>query len=185
MVRITVRGVTVEYDGVKALDDVSLEVAGGEVTSIVGPNGSGKTTLLRCIDNILRPKLGVVLIDGSRIDGLSPAEAAKIVGYVPQSSPPAPFTAFEAVLMGRRPYVTWSLSSRDVEAAYRALEAVGARCLADRYLDELSGGEKQKVMVARALAQEPQVLLLDEPTSNLDVRHQLELLSLVKELASA
>lgn len=183
MVKITIKGVTVEYDGIKALEDVNLEITEGTVTSIIGPNGSGKTTLLRCINNILKPKMGTVLIDGVRVDSLPHREVAKRIGYVPQISPTAPFTVFEVVLMGRRPYVTWSVSERDVKMVYSALEAVGASHLAHRYIDEVSGGERQKVMLARALAQEPQVLLLDEPTSNLDIKHQLEILNLIRKLA--
>ncbi|MEM2725397.1 MAG: ABC transporter ATP-binding protein, partial [Candidatus Nezhaarchaeales archaeon] len=173
----------VEYDGIKALEDVNLEITEGTVTSIIGPNGSGKTTLLRCINNILKPKMGTVLIDDIRVDSLPRMEVAKRIGYVPQISPTAPFTVFEVVLMGRRPYVTWSVSERDIKIVCSALEVVGASHLVYRYIDEVSGGERQKVMLARALAQEPQVLLLDEPTSNLDIKHQLEILSLIKKLA--
>lgn len=181
--RISVKGVSVYYDSVKVLDDVNLRFEDGQVTSIAGPNGSGKTTLLRCISNMLKPKVGSVLIDDVNVNKLSRNEIARKMGYVPQSSITTPMTAFEIVLMGRKPYVTWSLSEQDREIAFKALESVGAEKLANRYFDELSGGEKQKIVIARALAQEPQVLLLDEPTSNLDLKHQLEILNLIKRLS--
>lgn len=183
-VKFLVRGVSVSYKSVRALDGVSIALESGKITALVGPNGSGKTTLLRCLNGILKPSLGVVLLDGKEVTKLSSKELAKIVGYVPQSfSAFLPFTAFEVATMGRRPYVSWSLSEYDLEVVRRALEVTNSKHLADRYFDELSGGEKQRVVIAMALAQEPEVLLLDEPTSNLDLKHQLEVLGLVRELA--
>jgi len=182
--KIQINNVSVTYGSIEALKGVTISMEGGKVYSLVGPNGSGKTTLLRCIDRIVRPKVGAVFLDGRDVNKFSTRELAKTIGYVPQTQVAYhPLTVFETVLMGRRPYVSWSLGERDVEIARRALKVVGADHLANRYYDELSGGEKQKVMIARALAQEPKVLLLDEPTSNLDLRHQLEILYLLRQLA--
>ena len=183
-IKIQISNVSVTYDSIEALKGVTISMEGGKVYSLVGPNGSGKTTLLRCIDCIVRPKVGAVFLDGRDISKFSTRELAKTIGYVPQTQVAYhPLTAFKTVLMGRRPYVSWSLGEKDVEIARKALKVVGAEHLANRYYDELSGGEKQKVMIARALAQEPKVLLLDEPTSNLDLRHQLEILYLLRQLA--
>jgi len=183
-VKIAVKGVSAWYDSIKALDGVTLELKEGEVASLIGPNGAGKTTLLRCVCNILKPKIGAVMIDGVEVDELTSRELAMKIGYVPQVQPShLPLTVLEVVVLGRKPYVNWSLSNRDFEVAWRVLKMVNAEHLANRYFDELSGGERQKVFIARALAQEPEVLLLDEPTSNLDLKHQLEILSIIRSLA--
>jgi iron complex transport system ATP-binding protein len=153
------------------------------VLSIVGPNGSGKTTLLKCIDRILKPNQGAVLVDGRDVANIGLGELAKIMGYVPQSSTSTfPFTVFDMVLMGRKPYIQWSVGERDKEIVAEILTFLGISKLAARHFNEISGGEQQKVIVARALAQQPQILLLDEPTSNLDIKHQLEVLSIIKDL---
>lgn len=181
--KVAVRGINFDYDGIPALRNVSLEVGEGEVVGIVGPNGSGKSTLLKCVDGILRPKVGVVLVDGKETSKMRRMELARTIGYVPQgSSGTFPIRVFEMVLMGRRPYVSWKATRKDIDAVCRVLELMGMEDMAWRYFQELSGGERQKVLIARALAQEPKVLLLDEPTSNLDLRGQIEVLELIKEL---
>ena len=182
--KIVVKGVSVVYRCIRALDGVSVELESGKVTAVVGPNGAGKTTLLRCINGVVKPRAGVVLLDGTDIRRLKPVELAKRMGHVPQLAPQhLPLTVFETVALGRRPYVSWALGEADLRAIEEAMRAVGVEHLSDRYFDELSGGERQKVLIAMALAQEPEVLLLDEPTSNLDIRHQLEILSLIRRLA--
>lgn len=183
-VKLVVRDICVTYDGIEALEGVNVEFRPSTVTTIVGPNGSGKTTLLRCIDNLIKPKLGVVMLDGMSVERLKSGELAKRIGYVPQSEKATfPLKVIEMIMMGRRPYITWSPSARDFEVAMNSLRAVGGEGLAERYFEDLSGGERQKVIIARALAQEPEVLLLDEPTSNLDIKHQLEVMLLVRMLA--
>ncbi len=183
-VKIIVKGISVIYRCVKALDGISIELEGGKITAIVGPNGAGKTTLLKCINGVVKPSAGVVFLDGAEVHKLKPAELARRMGHVPQIAPPhLPLTVFEAVALGRRPYVSWALGEADLRAIEAAMKAVGIEHLSDRYFDELSGGERQKVLIAMALAQEPEVLLLDEPTSNLDIRHQLEILELIRRLA--
>jgi len=178
--KLKVKGVHFSYDSINALNDVSIEVGDGEVVSMVGPNGSGKTTLLKCINKILKPKKGTILLDGRNLSDIGLKEMARLSGYVPQSANYIfPSTVFDAVLLGRRPYIDWNVSPRDKEVVSQMLAVTGLKGMVLRYFNELSGGERQKVLIARALAQEPEVLLLDEPTSNLDLRHQLEILDLI------
>lgn len=182
--KLKVEGVEFDYDGIQALNDVSLSVESGEVLGVVGPNGSGKTTLLRCINRILKPRVGSVLIDGDEVSGLGREEIAKKVGHVPQSGGESlPATVFDTILMGRKPYINWRPNSKDLEIVSGVIEKLGLEDLAGRDVGELSGGQRQKVKIARALAQEPEVLLLDEPTSDLDLKHQIEVMDLVKEQA--
>lgn len=181
--RLEIKGVCFNYGSKKALDDVTITIDEGEVVSIVGPNGSGKSTLLKCINKILKPQ-GAILVDGKNIQEVKLRKLAKILGYVPQSvNSSFPSTVFDSILLGRRPYVNWSVSPRDVEIASNFISLMGLKEMALRQTNELSGGERQKVFIARALAQEPEILLLDEPTSNLDMKHQLEVLNIVKSIA--
>jgi iron complex transport system ATP-binding protein len=178
--KLEIKGVEFSYRSVPVLKDISLNVGEGEVLSLVGPNGSGKTTLLKCINRILRPKKGTILLEGKNIGGMKLRELARSLGYVPQSAPTSfPLTVFDTVLLGRKPHVNWRLGERDKEIVFGVLKLMELDEMALRMFNELSGGEKQKVLMARALCQEPQVLLLDEPTSNLDLRHQLEILDLI------
>jgi iron complex transport system ATP-binding protein len=150
---------------------------------IVGPNGSGKSTLLKCINRVLKTQPNTVLIDGTDASNLNLRELAKMMGYVPQTSTNTfPFTVFDVVLMGRKPYIHWNLSERDYEIVAEVLDFLGIGDLSMRHFNELSGGEQQKVIVARALAQQPRLLLLDEPTSSLDIKHQLEIMCILKSL---
>lgn len=182
-VRLSIRGVVFSYPARPVLRGVSLEVAEGELMGLVGPNGSGKTTLLRVINKILSPPMGTVMIGEVDVRGMALRDLARRVGYVPQmASPGFPLTVFEVVLLGRRPYMSWGVDQKDVETVARALTLLGLEGLSDRDFLQLSGGERQKVLLARALAQEPEVLLLDEPTSNLDLKHQLEVLATVRDL---
>ncbi|MDI9644151.1 MAG: ABC transporter ATP-binding protein [Candidatus Verstraetearchaeota archaeon] len=184
--RLTINKLSFNYASVPILRDVEFCVESGEIVSILGPNGSGKSTLLRCINRILKTQQNAVLIDGKDIGSFSLKELPKIIGYVPQTSTSTfPFTVFDVVLMGRKPYVHWSLSERDYEIVAETLEFLGIQGFAMRHFNELSGGEQQKVIIARALVQEPQILLLDEPTSSLDIKHQLEILCIMRDLAQA
>jgi len=185
LVNITIKSLTFGYNGSTILDGLNLVVEDSEVLGLVGPNGSGKTTLIKCIDKILKPK-GSILIDGRDIDTVSRTDLAKRLGYVPQSSStPLATTVFDTVLMGRRPHISWRVSDSDLDKVADILGLLHLEYLAMRDFSQLSGGQKQKVLIARALAQEPEVLLLDEPTSSLDMKHQLEVMetisSLVKE----
>lgn len=187
--KLVVNGVSFSYKSVHALKDVRFELARGEVLSLIGPNGSGKSTLLKCIDGIVKPHCGAVYIDGRKTDSMNAKEISRVMGYVPQnpsgSSSSFPFTVFDIVLAGRKPYISWSISEKDVEIVAEILKLLEIEELATRHFNELSGGEQQKVIIARALAQQPQILLLDEPTSNLDIRHQLEVLDLIRNLSKS
>lgn len=182
MVKITINDLTFSYNSSAILDGLDLVVQGSEVLGLVGPNGSGKTTLIKCIDRILKPK-GSILLDGQEIDRMTQQEIARHFGYVPQSSStPLSTTVFDTVLMGRRPHINWRVSDIDLEKVAETLELLHLEDLAMRDFSQLSGGQKQKVLLARALCQEPEVLLLDEPTSNLDMRHQLEVMEMIAAL---
>lgn len=182
MVDITISGLKFGYNGSRILDGLDLIVENSEVLGLVGPNGSGKTTLLKCMDRILRPK-GSILLDGQEIGSMKQQDIARKIGYVPQSgSTPLSTAVFDFVLMGRRPHISWRVSEADMRKVAETLELLHLEELAMRDFSQLSGGQKQKVMVARALCQEPGVLLLDEPTSSLDMRHQLEVMEMVSSL---
>ncbi len=181
--KLEIKGVQFSYGSVPVLKDISLGIRDGEVLSLVGPNGSGKTTFLKCINRILKPKRGTILVEGRDVTRVGLKELARSLGYVPQSAPSSfPLTVYDTVLLGRKPHVNWRLGEMDKEVAFGVLRLMELDDMALRLFNELSGGEKQKVLMARALAQEPQVLLLDEPTSNLDLRHQLEVLELVIDM---
>jgi len=165
------------------LTDISLKVHKGQMVSIAGPNGTGKTTLIKCLAGIQRPSCGTILINGKDAFGMHRREHARCVGYVPQSSPSKfPITVFEAVLMGRRPYITWKPTQTDFEKTAQIIESMNLKDIALRDFDNLSGGQKQKVLLARAIAQDTDILLLDEPTSNLDLKHQFEVLEMISSL---
>ena len=181
--KLKLKDVMFTYSSTPVLDNICLELAPSEILGIGGPNGSGKSTLIRCIDNILKPQRGSILLDGQEVRRLSQMEIARRMGYVPQSSPHIfPTTVFDTVLMGRRPHASWRSSEKDVDIVVEVLELLGIEDFALKDFGELSGGEQQRVLLARALAQEADVLLLDEPTSNLDIRHQLEAMGILRNL---
>jgi len=170
------------YGNRSILKDISLHVKKQEIVMILGPNGSGKTTLLRCLNGINRPQKGTVLLGDRNMRHMSGREIAKNVGYVPQSCEQVRLTAFDAILLGRRPYVGWRLSGKDIKKVDAIIHTLGLETLALRYLDEMSGGELQKVTIARALVQEPKLLLLDEPISSLDVKNQIDIMETLRHI---
>jgi len=174
------------YGALPVLRGVSLKIEAGTVTGIIGPNGAGKSTLVRIMSGALEPSAGTVLLDGALISTVPPKRRARRVAVVPQETHiPFPFTALEIVLMGRAPYLpAFGFESRhDIDVATHAMEAVDCAHLADRDIAELSGGERRRIIIARAIAQDPAVLLLDEPTSFLDLRHSSGLARLLKQKA--
>ena len=179
--------VSFSYRERQVLEDVSLDVAAGERFGLLGPTGSGKSTLVRLLSGVLRPSRGSIALAGRSLREYSPSELARRVAVVPQeTSLDFPFSVLEVVLMGRAPHLGGFgfEGDRDVEAAERAMALAGVADLAGRFFHELSGGEKQRVVIARALAQEPEVLLLDEPTTFLDIRHVVDIFELLCSLSS-
>lgn len=183
---LSIQSLSISYDDKQVLHEVSLELARGEVLALIGPNGSGKTSLIRAVSGVLKPAAGRIELDGRDANAFSETERARTIAVVPQSSnlPPA-FTVFEFVALGRTPHLSWlgKLGTRDLDLIQRALHDSETSALQDRRAGELSGGEQQRVLLARALAQDCPVLLLDEPTAHLDLHHQVSLLSLVRNMA--
>ncbi|HWQ12676.1 MAG TPA: ABC transporter ATP-binding protein [Roseiflexaceae bacterium] len=186
MTELVIDNLTAGYRGEPAVRGVSLRACGGEVLALIGPNGAGKTTLLRAIDATLRPISGTVRLDGTDVTALGPTERARRIALVPQGLRlPEGFTVAEVVLMGRNPHLPPLGGERpqDYELARQAMRRAGVLALAGRRVHEISGGEQQRVLIARALAQTPRVLLLDEATAHLDLRHQGAIMRLVRRLA--
>lgn len=186
MERIAIENLSFSYEHGFELRIDNVRVGSKTILTLLGPNGSGKTTLLRCVHAFLKPKTGCVYIDGKNVLKLKEDEIARLMGYVPQIHVPVfPYTVFDVVLMGRTPYLGMfqQPSKEDFQKAEEALKLVGLYNLRDRPYTEISGGERQLVLIARALAQEPKVLLLDEPTAHLDFRNQFKVLKTIKNIA--
>ena len=172
--------------GPPVLRGVSLEVPAGEVACILGPNGCGKSTLLKCVARLLVLTHGGVQVGGQDVAALRREEIARLIGYIPQEHTLSfPYTVRQVVLMGRAAYVApfASPTAKDVAISEEAMERVGIQHLADKRYTEISGGERQLALIARVVAQQPQVLLLDEPTSHLDFRNQIQVLALIRMCA--
>lgn len=185
MFTLRVCGVTLGYGDRIVLRDIDLEVKPGEMVGIIGPNGCGKSTLIRGITRLIAPRSGQIFINGQNIAKMSRGDLARVIAVVPQNPVlPELFTAFEVVLMGRTPHLSrfGYEGERDLAITQRAMEVTQTIAFAQRRVGELSGGEKQRLTIARALAQQPEVILLDEPTAHLDINHQLETLDLIREL---
>jgi len=179
---LRVDDVAFRYRSVPVLDGVSFSLRRGEVLAVLGNNGAGKSTLIKIVNKILRPQRGTAYVDGKDVRSLTLLEIAQKVAYVSQRNESPRFTVFDAVLLGRKPYIKWDITERDIQIVEDVLRRMHLEDYALRYLTELSGGELQKVVIARALAQEPEVLLFDEPTNNLDLRNQLGVLSIMRDL---
>ncbi len=184
--RLTIQNLSAGYGHEQVLQDVSAIVMPGELVALIGPNGAGKSTLIKTISGILPIQSGSIHIDGSNLLKMDEQSRARLVSVIPQARnlPPA-FTTREVVLMGRTPYVGWlgRVSHHDEEIVDRAMQRTDIAELANRRMDQLSGGEQQRVLVARAIAQDPRLLLLDEPTTHLDIQYQLSFLDIIVGLS--
>jgi iron complex transport system ATP-binding protein len=182
---IEVRTIFFRYRQDWVLQDLSFQLRKGEFVGVIGPNGSGKTTLLKILYRLFSPQRGEVLYENVSLKKMSRKEIAGKIAVVAQETYPAfPFRAIEMVLMGRSPYLGHLMfeSPNDLEIVKKAMEWTEILPIAERPIDQLSGGERKRVFIARALAQEPEVVLLDEPTANLDIHHQAEFLDLILSL---
>jgi len=184
LVKIVIQDLTFRYRSAPILQGLTFNVGRGKILGLLGPNGSGKSTLIKCINQILRPK-GRVIMDGEEVHRMHISDVARRIGYVSQSeSMGMSMTVFDAVLMGRRVHMGWKPAGRDLEVVNNVLEEMKISDLALDDIWELSGGQRQKVFIARALAQEPEVLLLDEPTSSLDLKHQVATMEIIRSLVN-
>jgi len=184
---IDIQSLSVAYGNTLAVEEVSLTVEANEILAVIGPNGAGKSTIIRAISGVLPIQGGKISIAGADLTRLSPAQRARRLAVVPQAnSLPASFTVYHTVLLGRTPYLGWlgQASKHDHAHVRLALKRTQTMSLADRRVSELSGGEQQRVLLARALAQDTKVLLLDEPTTHLDLQHQSGLLNLLRQLVA-
>lgn len=180
---IQVENLSFSYGSRPILRDISFSMEQGECVAVLGNNGAGKSTMISCIAHLRKPSSGTVTIDGTPASRLSRNQLARQISYVAQKTELTRTTVFDAVLLGRKPHMKWGPSAVDYDVADHALRAVGMESDRLRYVNELSGGEQQKVMLARAIAQEPKLMLLDEPTSSLDLRNQYESMELIRHCA--
>ncbi len=181
-----ISSLTVSYDSTLVLRNISLAVSPGEILALIGPNGAGKSTLIRAVSGVIKIDSGEVRVNGEDLTDISNGERARILGVVPQARPlGGAFTVEQTVLLGRTAHMNWlgRAQSQDQEAANWAMRKTGIENLAQRRNAELSGGEQQRVLLARTLAQKTPILLLDEPTNHLDLQHQINFLALVHDLA--
>ncbi len=179
---LRVEGITVNLKSREILKDVCFELRKGDLIALLGPNGSGKSTILRTLFGLLRPAHGAVYLNGKKVHSMQIQDVAKLLGYLPQGSSETNLKVIDVVLLGRTPYIGITPSNEDLRIAREALELVGLKGFENRYFSELSGGEKQKVMLARIFCQETDFLLLDEPTSHLDIKSQVEVMNIVKRM---
>jgi iron complex transport system ATP-binding protein len=184
---LTISNIHFSYHGeAEVLHGVSLCAKAGELVSVVGPNGCGKTTFIKCINRILKPDKGSVTFNGTDLGTIKRNELAKITGYVPQMSGGViGSSVMDTILMGRKPYITWCIKESDIQGAVDILKKLDMEDMANIPYSNLSGGQKQKALFARALVQNPEVFLLDEPMSFLDIKNQLEIIGITKKLLIA
>jgi iron complex transport system ATP-binding protein len=176
---LSVNGIQFSYPSRSVLQGVSFQIDRGQILAVLGVNGAGKSTLIKCLNKILRPEGGRVVLNGKDLLQMKRGDVAKRLGYVPQKNGPESLTVFDSVLLGRKPYIRWAAAESDFQVVERILRLMHLEEFTMRPVNELSGGEAQKVVIARALAQEPEILLLDEPISNLDLKNQLEVMDLI------
>ncbi len=180
---LQIDGLSFSYNSHPVLKSITFPLKRGQIMAVVGVNGAGKSTLLKCINGILRPQTGTVMIDNTITDVMAPRALARRIAYTPQRPYMENLTVFDAVLLGRRPHINGRSTQNDHLVTRKIIEMMNLQQLALRPMHELSGGEVQKVIIARALSQQPEVLLLDEPTSHLDMKNALDVISLLKQIA--
>ncbi|MBN2653494.1 MAG: ABC transporter ATP-binding protein [Nitrospirae bacterium] len=181
---IVIDNISFSYNKKEVLKNIDLRINNGELTAVLGVNGSGKSTLLKTINHLLKPSKGAVYISGDDLKGMTKKEIARKIGYMPQKSNGVLCTVFDAVLLGRTPHIGWNVSKRDTEVVHDILRLMNMEDYSMRQTYQLSGGELQKVLIARALAQEPKVLLLDEPINHLDIKNQVEIMSMLHQITA-
>jgi iron complex transport system ATP-binding protein len=180
---LKVTDLSFKYKQNRILENISFEVKQNEIVSILGPNGAGKTTLLKCINRILKFKHGRIFINDDDISSYTQNKIAKNISYVPQRSETSGLTVFDYILLGRKPHIKFNANGNDLKLVNSIITILDLNKISLRYTDELSGGEFQKVLIARALAQDPKIILLDEPTSSLDLKNQLDILKLIRDIS--
>ena len=180
--KLEIKNLSFSYSKKETIKNISFTANSGDIVAILGINGVGKSTLLKCINKIHKPKTGEILIDGKDVFKMRTNEIAKNISYVAQYEQFIEGTVFENILLGRKPYIKWDLSKEDIDIVNNVIDEVNLKELQDRNIDKLSGGERQKVAIARALAQSTPVIMFDEPTSNLDIKNQIEVLNEIKEI---
>lgn len=182
--KLIVDNLSFSYKETDALERVCFSLSKGEITAIIGPNGSGKSTLLKCLDRILRYKKGKVELDGEDLLNISSDRLSRKIAYVPQREQYLmPINVFDAVMLGRKPHIKWSITNEDITLVSEMLQRLDLTDYAMRSVQALSGGQQQRVALARALCQQPEILLLDEPTANLDLHQQIKIMEHLTDLA--
>jgi iron complex transport system ATP-binding protein len=183
-ISVKIENVTFGYDEKIILEDINLDITEPGLVCILGPNGVGKTTIVKCINKLLKPKEGQIFVNGKDVSGMSLLDVAQILAFVPNSQPSVfSMSVAEAILMGRHPRAGWTTSERDIKIVDAAIELLGLQEFASRDIRQLSAGQLQRVLIARGLVQEPDILILDEPTSNLDVKYQMDVMRFLKAYA--
>lgn len=168
--------------GPQVLKEINFKLEDGRFLSVLGNNGAGKSTMLKCFNRIIDPEEGSISLDGEEISRIPIREVAKRIAFVAQTVPSTQMTVHDMVMLGRKPYMQWGFTENDHRIVHEAMDRLGLTEMRGRFLNELSGGERQKVMLARALAQRAKLLLLDEPTSSLDLKNQYQVLQTVKDI---
>ena len=183
--KIEIKNLSYKYRDKLALDDINLSMTSNDLVTILGPNGSGKSTLLKCIVSILKTSKDTIIIDDISQHLYTPRKLSQLIAYIPQSEVSTmELNVFDTILMGRKPYIDWHTKEEDLLKIQEVLKELELEEFAFRNMSTLSGGQKQRVYIARAMVQEPKILLLDEPTANLDIYHQLKVMELLQKLAA-
>jgi iron complex transport system ATP-binding protein len=178
--KLSVAGIEFSYNSTPVLSDINFNLDQGRILCVLGVNGAGKSTLIKCLNRILTPERGEILLDEQNLSTLSRNEVAKRLAYVPQRQSDLKLRVIDTVLLGRKPYIKWNVTDEDFRYAVDILCRLGLGRLALRGMGELSGGEAQKVAIARALVQSARILLLDEPTNSLDLKNQIEVMDMIR-----